>query len=124
MKTMFRSKFRFILIPLFGIAFLLLVSFLVMFLWNYTLPVIFGIQAINLWQAMALFLLCKILFGFGKGGPKGPGAPWMRKRYKKFDNLSAAEKEKMKAYMRSRWCHWDDPAVVTENDDDVETNEK
>ena len=56
MKTLFRSKMRFVLIPIIAVAFVFLVAFLVMHLWNYTLPVLFGVGIINLWQAMALFL--------------------------------------------------------------------
>lgn len=120
MKRIFRSKMRFIIIPIVAIAFVFLVGFVVMHLWNYTLPVIFDVNAINLWQAIALFLLCKILFGFGKGGPKRGGPPWMRRSMrKKFEGLSDEEKERMKTYMRSRWCSWDDPTVV-EKDNNVE----
>ena len=68
---------RFIFIPLAVAAFLSLASFVVMNLWNYLVPVIFHLSAITFWQAMGIFILCKILFGFGKGGPRGGGA-WMR----------------------------------------------
>ncbi|WP_345232160.1 hypothetical protein [Olivibacter ginsenosidimutans] len=122
MKRMFRSKLRFVFIPIFVAAFVFFVGFAVMYLWNFTLPVIFDVQTINLWQAIALFILCKILFGFGKGGAKR-GGPWMRQSMRKrFEGLSDEEKDRMKAYMRSRWCSWDDPTVTTDTNDFVANN--
>lgn len=71
MKKTIKSRWRFLAIPVIAAAFVLVISFLVMQLWNYTLPSLTGISEITLWQAMALFFLCKILFGFSgphKGG--------------------------------------------------------
>lgn len=125
MKRMFRSRMRFIAIPIFAAAFVFLVGFVVMHLWNFTLPVIFGIQAINFWQAIALFILCKILFGFGKGGPKRGGPFWMRRSmHKKFEGLSDEEKDRMKAYMRAKWCSWDDSSTARDTNDFAENNNK
>ncbi|WP_257668997.1 hypothetical protein [Parapedobacter tibetensis] len=122
---MYRSKMRFIVIPILGVAFVFLVSYLVMFLWNYTLPELFDVRTINLWQSMALFVLCKILFGFGKGGPRGGGPPWMRKSgYRKSSGLNEEEREKMKTYMRSKWCDWDDPTLAADKNDNIENHEK
>lgn len=123
MKTLFRSKLRFVLIPILAVAFIFLVGFLVMHLWNYTLPVLFGISAINLWQAIALFFLCKILFGFGGGGPKRGGPPWRRKGMRrKFDQMNEEDKARVRAYMRSRsHCWGDGDDVPEEKDDDGKT---
>lgn len=119
MKTLFRSKLRFVLIPILAVAFIFLVGFLVMHLWNYTLPVLFGISAINLWQAIALFFLCKILFGFGGGGPKRGGPPWRRKGMKrKFDQMNEEDRARVRAYMRSRSHCWGDVDDVPEEKDD------
>ncbi|MDR1524082.1 MAG: hypothetical protein LBS79_02345 [Tannerella sp.] len=43
-------------------------SAIVMLLWNALLPQIFGITAINFWQALGLLALCRILFGSFGGG--------------------------------------------------------
>ncbi|MDR1958713.1 MAG: hypothetical protein LBQ54_06675 [Planctomycetaceae bacterium] len=40
----------------------------VMFLWNYVIIGIFGLAAINYWQAAGLFILARILFGKGIHG--------------------------------------------------------
>lgn len=58
---------RFILIPVMAAAFLSVVSLVVMLLWNNLLPEIIHVERINFWQAGGIFLLCKLLFGFGKG---------------------------------------------------------
>lgn len=106
MKSFFYRR-RFIFIP-FGIAaFLTVISFVVMTLWNNLLPEILHVGVITFWQAMGIFVLCKILFGFGKGGGPGKGA-WMRHRMEeKFKNMSPEEREKFRAKMencgRGRW---------------------
>ena len=42
---------------------------LVMFLWNWLTPPLFGLRLITFWQAIGLLALCRILFGgFGLGG--------------------------------------------------------
>lgn len=43
-------------------------SAIVMLLWNWLMPTIFGLIAINFWQALGLLVLARILFGrFGFG---------------------------------------------------------
>src|ERR1700712_5090989 len=97
MKNLF-FKGRFIFIPIAAAAFLSLISFAVMQLWNNLLPVILHVSAITFWQAMGIFVLCKILFGFGKGGRGWGGrGPWMRHRMEeRFKNMTPEEKDKFK----------------------------
>jgi hypothetical protein len=41
----------------------------VMLLWNWLAPTLFGLRLITFWQALGLLALCRILFGgFGMGG--------------------------------------------------------
>jgi hypothetical protein len=40
-------------------------TFAIMLLWNWLMPVIFGLSAITFWQALGLLVLTKILFGRG-----------------------------------------------------------
>ncbi len=101
MRT-FDRRSKFIFFPFAGAAFLALISFVVMTLWNYLLPGILHVGIITFWQAMGIFILCKILFGFGKGGHRwgGGGGPWMRNRMEeRFKNMTPDEREKFKA----RW---------------------
>jgi hypothetical protein len=105
MKRLF-FKGRFIFIPIAVAAFLSLTGFVVMQLWNNLLPGILHVGVITFWQAIGIFILCKILFGFGKGGHgwggRG-GAPWMRhKMEERFRNMTPEQKEKFKEKMRDR----------------------
>ncbi len=107
MKKLFYEN-RFIFIPIAVAAFLSLISFAVMQLWNNLLPAILHVGAITFWQAMGIFILCKILFGFGHkgrgwGNRGGGGVPWMREKMEeRFKSMSPEEKEKFKQKMRDR----------------------
>lgn len=49
----------------------ILFGFIIMWLWNWLMPDLFGITTITYWQAIGIFLLAKILFGgCGSGGGK------------------------------------------------------
>ncbi len=54
---------RKILYGLLFIAVFLLLSGVVMYLWNTLLPQIVHVSIINYWQALGLMVLCRILFG-------------------------------------------------------------
>ena len=105
MKTSVNRKIKkVILIPV-GIAALLsLVSYVVMLLWNNLLPEILHVSTINFWQAMGLFILCKIPFGFGKGNG---GGPWGRhKMMERFKGLTPEERLEFKEEMKHKMCGW------------------
>ena len=56
-------------LTVFWIAVVALVPFVVMLLWNALIPSIAGLSVISYWQALGLFVLCRILFGgFRFGG--------------------------------------------------------
>lgn len=74
------GKVRFILFPIMAAAFLSLISLVVMHLWNNLLPDILHVQTITFWQAMGIFVLCKILFGFGRMGRFGGDRTLFNKR--------------------------------------------
>jgi len=44
-----------------------LFGWVVMLLWNWLMPSIFGLGTITYWQGFGIFFLAKILFGFGGG---------------------------------------------------------
>jgi hypothetical protein len=39
-----------------------LVAFPVKWMWNYLMPELFGLKEIGFWQALAMFVLCGLLF--------------------------------------------------------------
>ena len=94
-----------------------LVTYLVMSLWNWLMPVIFGLTAISFWQALGLLILSKILFGWswGKGHKKGWGrhnrSGWKHRMKEEWKQMSPEEKEAFKKRMSKRCGHgWDEVA--------------
>jgi len=92
-----RRKWIFIA-PLAVLAILLFIWIggeVVMLLWNWLLPTLFGWRLITFWQALALLVLCRILFGgwSGSGGGKGHMRRHMKERMA----------ERMGERMRERW---------------------
>ena len=55
-----------------GVALAFLFGLLVMALWNWAMPDIFGLAEISYWQAWALVVLAHILFKAGSGSGDGP----------------------------------------------------
>lgn len=53
----------FLFIPVAILAVTALFALCVMLLWNWLLPVLFGLPIITFWQSLGLLLLCKLLFG-------------------------------------------------------------
>jgi hypothetical protein len=50
---------------------------IVMLLWNWLAPALFGLRLITFWQALGLLALCRILFGgFGLGGGHRSNSRW------------------------------------------------
>jgi len=49
----------------FAIALALLLAFPTMLLWNWLMPVIFGLPVISFWQSLGLCLLVRSMFGTG-----------------------------------------------------------
>ncbi|MBK1440447.1 hypothetical protein JHJ32_10660 [Parapedobacter sp. ISTM3] len=120
MEKLFKSKMRFVLIPIMAAAFVILVGYLVMMLWNYTLPALLGVNTITFWQAVALFFLCKILFGFGGDGAKGGRGRWKKKDdHGAFSPMTEADKSRFGAYMRWKACGWKHEADEQEQKGDV-----
>jgi hypothetical protein len=87
-----------ILFALLFIAMVLLLGQVVMLLWNYVVPGVTGWNSINYKQALALLVLCKILFGgFGGGGRGGKfGGGWKNKWSKMSEEEKAQLKERFK----------------------------
>ena len=104
-----RRKMFFIIAALVGvIAFMFLGGYIVLQLWNWLLPVIFGFRVITFWQALGMLALCRILFGgLGmRGGRRGWRGP-MRRR---FGHLTPEERERFRERMRN-WAAGEAPAA-------------
>lgn len=58
-----------IFIPLFLVVMVTLIGALVMWLWNWHMPSLFGLPTLTFWQAVGLLVLCRLLVGnIGLGG--------------------------------------------------------
>ena len=57
-----------------GITAVVVFGFVVMSLWNWLAPEVFGARTIGFWQALGILVLSKILFGGFHGRP-GHGKP-------------------------------------------------
>ncbi|OYW19930.1 MAG: hypothetical protein B7Z54_02520, partial [Sphingobacteriales bacterium 12-47-4] len=66
MKKYWMRKIPFFI--LLAAAGIMLFSWIVMLLWNATLPALVGVKVISFWQAAGLLVLSKILFGGFRGG--------------------------------------------------------
>ena len=70
---------------------------IVMRLWNWLLPPLFGWRTLTFWQALGLLLLCRILFGgLGHGGPGRHGG---RRFGRHCRNMSPEDREKFRRAM-------------------------
>ena len=76
-------------------------SFVVLQLWNWLTPALFGWHPISFWQALGLLVLCKILFGGFRGGP-GAHMHWRRRMMERWEEMSPEEREKFREGMRGR----------------------
>jgi len=77
-------------------------SFVTMLLWNWLMPVLFGLKAIGFWQALGLIVLGKILFGGFRGGP-GARRHWRARMAERWEHMTPEEREKFRAGMKG-WC--------------------
>ena len=90
-----------------GIAlFILIGGEVVLHLWNWLLPPLFGWRQITFWQALGLLALCRILFG-GFGG-RGSGRSHFRRRVKDrmeegCASMTPEERERFRQRMRERF---------------------
>jgi hypothetical protein len=97
------GKGRFIFFPLMAAAFLALIGYVVMQLWNNLLPAIVDVGPVTFWQAIGLFLLCRILFGFGCMGRRGGGRGG-RRFAERFKNMDPEERARFQERCRGHWA--------------------
>jgi hypothetical protein len=89
------------------VALFFVLGFVVMALWNWLMPPIFGLHAITYWQAYGLLILSKILFGGlrgGRGGCHGRRGKWGNRMAERWATMTPEEREKFREGMRGRWC--------------------
>ena len=89
-----------IILGVIGIAGLaILFGFIIMWLWNWLMPDIFGLATITYWQSVGIFILFKILLGGCGGGNGGKGHRSSK------HSRSSCNKESKKDFFK--WKHYD-----------------
>jgi len=94
-------------IALIGIVGVAVAGTLVMALWNWLMPGLFGWHTIGFWQALGLLILSRIFFG-GFRGPSGIGRRHLRDRWEK---MTPEEREKLRAGLRGRCGPFERPTA-------------
>jgi hypothetical protein len=84
----------------------------VMRLWNWLLPPLFGWHQVTFWQAVGLLALCRILFG--SHGWRGPGRA-RRRMSERWGNMTPEEREKFRQGMRGRCGPFEPPSSAPQS---------
>ena len=94
---------------LFAVLFVALFGTVVMRLWNWLAPALFGGHLITFWQAVGILILSKILFGGFRGRP-GWHPYWRRRMMERWDQMTPEEREKFRQGMRGQCGTFGSPA--------------
>ncbi len=98
-------RMKWVLIAPLALMAMLLFAFIggqiVLRLWNWLLPPLFGWPLISFWQALGLLVLCRILFG--GLGLRGSGRSNIRRRMaERWDRMSPEDRERFRRGIRDR----------------------
>jgi hypothetical protein len=74
---------------------------IVMDLWNYLLPPLFGWHVITFWQALGFLVLCRVLFG-GHGWRGYGRSNFRRRMQERFGHMTPEERDQFRQGMRER----------------------
>lgn len=96
---------RIIKFLIFALIAAVIVGLVVMFLWNWLMPAIFGLKAISYLQALGLVILCWILFGGLRRGHHWHHGRWRHRIVERWLSMTPEEREKFREEMRHRWRH-------------------
>lgn len=107
-----KRKWMFFLVPPAIIAIVALLGEVVMHLWNWLLPTLFGWHPIGFWQALGLLVLCRILFGGFGGHGRGPGR-WQRRWAERWEQMTPEERERFRQGRHGRCGPFGRPASET-----------
>ena len=80
----------------------------VLHLWNWLLPSLFGWREITFWQALGLLALCRILFGGFIFSGSHRSALW-RRMAERWEKMTPEERENYRRSFRGRWGSFEPP---------------
>jgi hypothetical protein len=84
---------------------------LVMSLWNWLMPEMFGLHPITFWQAWGVLILSRILFGSFNG--KRHDRHWRARLIDRWEQMSPEEREKFRERLRHRWGSFEEAPPET-----------
>ena len=84
------------------LVFIVIGGEVVMKLWNWLLPPLFGWRQITFWQGVGLLALCRILFG-GFGGHRSGRSGFRHRMKERCGHTSPEERERFRQRMRDRF---------------------
>ena len=97
---------KWIFLPPLAIAgFLLFIAIggeVVLQLWNWLLPALFGWRQITFWQGLGILVLCRILFG-GLGGHGGHRSKFRGRMRERCARMTPEERERFRQGIREGW---------------------
>jgi hypothetical protein len=100
---MTKKKWIFVIAPFAMALFIAIGGEIVMLLWNWLLPRLFGFPQITFWQAVGLLALCRILFGgLGIRG-RGVGSNMGRRMAEHWTRMTPEEREKFRQKILKNW---------------------
>lgn len=82
-------------------ALFFLANYVLMRLWNWLMPDLFGLATITFWQALGILVMAKIIFGFGGGGGKSKGGSHQRRKHRSNHKCSSLRRD------FDEWKHYD-----------------
>jgi hypothetical protein len=105
------SLLRIVKIPVLAMLFVVVLAglgFVVMSLWNWLMPALFGLKLIGYWQGVGLILLSKILFG-GFRGSAGRGGRRLHRMGGGWKQRTPEEREQFRQNLRDCWSRMASP---------------
>jgi uncharacterized membrane protein len=98
-KKRLSRRMKFALIAPAGVAAVALFGVIVMYLWNWLAPAVFGGRTITFWQAFGLLILARILVG-GLGGGHGDDKRGRRRMMEQWEQMTPEEREAFRQGLR------------------------
>jgi len=108
-----KKKWIVLLAPPAIVLFIVIGGEVVMHLWNWLLPMLFGWRQVTFWQALGLLVLCRILFG-GFGSHGHDRSKSQRPTTERWGRMTPEEREKFRQDVRARCGGFEAPTKGTE----------
>ena len=95
----------------FAVVAVVVITGVVMSLWNWLMPAIFASRAITFWQALGLLVLARLLLGRWGGGP-GRRMHWRHRLSQRWNQMTPEEREQFAKGMRGSCGRLGDPGAT------------